>query len=115
MTEDHSELNLCPNCGKENLPMATRCVHCGAEMESLFTISGKPQMPEEETEDSLPDIIEEIRNDPALQIPAEDRPSPESQPSDQADEPTLPEDQLPTGWSRCVNVPRKKRMPSAVW
>lgn len=95
MTEDHSELNLCPNCGKENLPMATRCVYCGSEMESLFTISGQAQMPDEEAEDSLPDIIEEIRNDPALQIPAEEHPSPESQPADQADEPTLPGDQLP--------------------
>ena len=95
MTEDHSELNLCPNCGKENLPMATRCVHCGSEMESLFTISGQPQMPDEEAEESLPDIIEEIRNDPALQTPAEDHPNPESEPPNQADEPRLPGDKLP--------------------
>ena len=95
MTEDHSDLNLCPNCGKENLPMATRCVHCGSEMESLFTISGQSQIPDDETEDSLPDIIEEIRNDPSLQVPAEPEPNPEAQPADQPDEPTLPEDQLP--------------------
>lgn len=95
MTEDHSELALCPNCGKENLPMATRCVHCGSEMESLFTISGQPQIPDEETEDSLPDIIEEIRNDPSLQVPAEPEPQPEAQTTEHLDEPTLPEDQLP--------------------
>ena len=95
MTEEHSELNLCPNCGKENLPMATRCVHCGSEMESLFTISGKPQVPDEEIEDSLPDIIEEIRNDPALQVPAEAEPTPKSQPADQIDESVLDREQLP--------------------
>lgn len=75
--------------------MATRCVHCGSEMESLFTIFGQPQVPEEEGEDSLPDIIEEIRTDPALQVPAEPEPNPEAQPSDQAEEQTLPGDQLP--------------------
>ena len=95
MTEDHSELSLCPNCGKENLPMATRCVHCGSAMESLFTISGQTQLPDEESEDSLPDIIEEIRNDPALQVPTEPEPNPEAQPVGQGDEPTLPEDQMP--------------------
>jgi uncharacterized membrane protein YvbJ len=71
MTEDHAEFNLCPNCGKENLPMATRCVHCGSDMESLFTIFGQPQDSDEQSEDSLPDIIEEIRNDPSLKTPAE--------------------------------------------
>jgi len=95
MTEDLSELNLCPNCGKENLPMATRCVHCGSDMESLFTISGQTQLPYEEAEDSLPDIIEEIRNDPALQVPGKPEPNPESQTADQGDEPTLPADQMP--------------------
>ena len=95
MTEDHSELNLCPNCGKENLSMATRCVHCGSEMESLFTIFGQSQAPDEEAEDSLPDIIEEIRNDPSLLIPAEPEPSQEVQHEDQTDEAALPADQLP--------------------
>ncbi len=84
MTEDHSELNLCPNCGKENLPMATRCVHCGSEMEALFTIFGQSPAPDEESEDSLPDLIENIRNDPSLQVPAELEPTPESQPGDSA-------------------------------
>lgn len=95
MTEDHSELNLCPLCGKENLPMATRCVHCGAEMESLFTISGQTQLPDGEPEDSLPDIIEEIRNDPALQTPKAIEPNPEQQPADQIDESVLDREQLP--------------------
>ena len=95
MTEDHSDLNLCPNCGKENLPMATRCVQCGSEMESLFTIFGQSQMPDEESDDSLPDIIEEIRNDPSLQVPAEERPSPEVVPADRIDESILDSEQLP--------------------
>jgi hypothetical protein len=95
MTEDHSELNLCPNCGKENLPMATRCVHCGSEMESLFTISGQSQGSDEDTEDSLPDIMEEIRNDPSLQTPAEEQPNAEVVPEDEIDESMLNSDQLP--------------------
>ena len=95
MTEDHSDLNLCPNCGKENLPMATRCVHCGLEMEALFTVFGQAQRSDEEPEDSLPDIIEEIRNDPSLQIPADEQPSPEVAPADQNDESNLNSDHLP--------------------
>ena len=95
MTEEHSELNLCPNCGKENLPMATRCVHCGSDMEALFNISGQAQRSDEELEDSLPDIIEEIRNDPSLQTPAEEQPSPELAPADQIDESILNSEQLP--------------------
>ncbi len=95
MTEDHSELNLCPNCGKDNLPMATRCVHCGSDMEALFTILGQPQMPDEEAEESLPDIIEEIRNDPSLQTPAEEQLSPELVPTDRIDESILDSEQLP--------------------
>ena len=100
MTEDHSELSLCPNCGKENLPMATRCVHCGSDMESLFTIFGQPQMPDEESEDSLPDIIEEIRNDPSLQTPAEENPSQELAPDDQIDESILNSEDLPDWLSK---------------
>ncbi len=95
MTEDHSELNLCPNCGKENLPMATRCVHCGSDMEALFTIFGQSQVPDEESEDSLPDIIEEIRNDPSLQTPSEEPPSPGLTPADQIDESILNSAELP--------------------
>ncbi len=95
MTEDHSELNLCPKCGMENLPMATRCVHCGAEMESLFTISGQAQRSDEESEESLSDIIEEIRNDPSLKTPAEVAPIPEIPPADQIDESVLNSQELP--------------------
>ncbi len=95
MTEDHAELNLCPNCGKENLPMATRCVHCGSDMESLFTIFGQSQDPDEQSEDSLPDIIEEIRNDPSLKTPAEVAPIPEIQPAEQIDESLLNSEELP--------------------
>ena len=95
MTEDHTELNLCPNCGKENLPMATRCVHCGSDMESLFTIFGQSQDPGEKSEDSLPDIIEEIRNDPSLKTPAEVVPIPEISPAEQIDESVLNSEELP--------------------
>jgi len=95
MTEDHSELNLCPNCGKENLPMATRCVHCGSDLEALFTIFGQSQSSDEEAEESLPDIIEEIRNDPSLQTPVEEQSSPELAPADQIDESILNSEQLP--------------------
>jgi hypothetical protein len=95
MTEDHTELNLCPNCGKENLPMATRCVHCGSDMESLFTIFGQPQDSDEKSEDSLPDIIEEIRNDPSLKTPAEVAPIPEIPPAEQIDGSVLNSEELP--------------------
>ena len=95
MTEDHPDLNPCPNCGKENLPMATRCVHCGSDMEALFTIYGQVQQPDEETEDSLPEIIEEIRNDPSLQPPAEEKPESEEASVANFDESLLDSDQLP--------------------
>jgi len=95
MTEDHSELNLCPICGKENLPMATRCVHCGAEMESLFTISGQQPSPDEQSDDSLPDIMEEIRNDPSLKTPPEEQPTSEVSSIDQFDEAVLNSEELP--------------------
>lgn len=75
--------------------MATRCVHCGAEMESLFTISGQAQGSNEESEDSLSDIIEEIRNDPSLKTPAEVEPIPENPPADQIDESVLNSQELP--------------------
>ena len=100
MTDDHSEINLCPHCGKENLPMVTRCVHCGSEMESLFTIFGQPPAQDGDSEDSLPDIIEEIRNDPALQAPTEHEPNHEDQPAERSDEPQLPGDQLPDWLAR---------------
>ena len=75
--------------------MATRCVHCGSDMEALFTILGQSQSPDEQSEDSLPDIIEEIRNDPALQTPAEVEPSPEVLPADQLADSVLNGEQLP--------------------
>ncbi len=37
MTDD---MLICPHCGKENLPQATRCVHCGMLLDSLFKIEG---------------------------------------------------------------------------
>jgi len=75
--------------------MATRCVHCGAEMESLFTLSGQAQRSDEESEDSLSDIIEEIRNDPSLKTPVEVAPIPEIPPADQIDESVLNSEELP--------------------
>jgi len=75
--------------------MATRCVHCGSDMESLFTIFGQSQDPDEQSEDSLPDIIEEIRNDPSLKTPAELAPIPEIPPTEQIDESVLNSEELP--------------------
>lgn len=75
--------------------MATRCVHCGSEMEDLFTIFGQPQSPDEQSEDSLPDIIEEIRNDPSLKTPTEVEPIPEVPPADQINESLLNSEELP--------------------
>ena len=69
MTDDHSEVNLCPKCGKENLPMVTRCVHCGAEMESLFTIFGQPQEPDEDAEESLPTSSKKFATIPRYRRP----------------------------------------------
>ncbi|MDI9531023.1 MAG: hypothetical protein WBJ23_03325 [Anaerolineaceae bacterium] len=97
MTEESSELNLCPNCGKENLPMATRCVHCGAEMESLFTFYGQKDFPEDEAEETPPvtEIIEEMRSDPALQAPGNPEPEAQQPPEEAAEAASLPSEPLP--------------------
>ncbi len=55
---------LCPHCGKENLPQATRCVHCGEDLEELFRIEGvedNSALPEE-PEMTASDLIEAFRN-----------------------------------------------------
>lgn len=87
MTEGYPEIHLCPVCGKENLPMATRCVHCGSEMETLFTLDGLVSTPEEDDRSSLSEIIANMQNDPALQTPVEPEIQPEELTEDQPNEP----------------------------
>ncbi len=56
---------LCPHCGKENLPQATRCVHCGEDLEELFRIEGMEDNSalQEEPDISVADLLESFRND----------------------------------------------------
>jgi len=56
---------LCPHCGKENLPVATRCVHCGEDLEDLFRIEGTDPdagLPEEQ-DISVSDLLQAFRQE----------------------------------------------------
>ncbi|MFZ3069887.1 MAG: hypothetical protein WA110_02025 [Anaerolineaceae bacterium] len=63
------EMIICPHCGEENLPQATRCVHCGLDLEQLFTIEGIGEtlagMPDflDDDQDSLPEVLRELRRE----------------------------------------------------
>lgn len=63
MTE---ELRDCPHCGKQNLPTASRCVHCGLDLEEFFTFDGQndsgeaPLVPPGE-EEGLPELLRDLQ------------------------------------------------------
>lgn len=58
---------ICPNCGEENLPQATRCLHCGLDLEQVFSINGleNNRLTDESLSKSdgtdLPEILQELR------------------------------------------------------
>jgi len=56
-------LILCPHCGKENLPQATRCVYCGEDLEELFRIEGVEDNTalQDEPGISTADLVEALR------------------------------------------------------
>jgi len=58
-----AELILCPHCGKENLPQATRCVYCGEDLEELFRIEGVEDNTalQDEPGISTADLVEALR------------------------------------------------------
>jgi len=63
MTE---ELRDCPHCGNKNLPTASRCVHCGLELEEFFSFEGQndsgevPLVPPGE-EEGLPELLRDLQ------------------------------------------------------
>ena len=58
-----AEMLPCPHCGKENLPQATRCVHCGEDLEELFRIEGVEEDAalQDEPDISAADLVEAFR------------------------------------------------------
>ena len=60
---------ICPHCGEENLPQATRCVHCGLPLEALFQIEGLDEHSDESStfqdddRDDLPEILQDLRHE----------------------------------------------------
>jgi hypothetical protein len=70
-----AEMILCPHCGKENLPQATRCVHCGEDLEELFRIEGMEDNSalQEEPDISVADLLESFRNDSTQKTKKQDR------------------------------------------
>ena len=63
MTE---ELRDCPHCGNKNLPTASRCVHCGLELEEFFSFEGQNDsgevplvLPGEE--EGLPELLRDLQ------------------------------------------------------
>lgn len=63
------EMIICPHCGEENLPQATRCVHCGLPLEELFQIEGLDEHSNESStfqdddQDDLPKILQDLRHE----------------------------------------------------
>lgn len=63
------EMIICPHCGEENLPQATRCVHCGLPLEGLFQIEGLDEHSTESStfqdddRDDLPKILQDLRRE----------------------------------------------------
>lgn len=61
------ELLICPHCGEENLPSATRCLHCGLPLEEAFSIDGLKDISDSLTadfvkdeDDSLPELFRDL-------------------------------------------------------
>jgi len=60
------ELCVCPNCGGKNLLQASRCVHCGLELEEFFHIEDQieadsPLVLNPEDEDGLPELLRDLQ------------------------------------------------------
>lgn len=60
------ELRVCPNCGEKNLLQASRCVHCGLELEDFFRIEGQselssPPLVSAEGEEGLPELLRDLQ------------------------------------------------------
>lgn len=66
MAEETHEMQPCPVCGEDNLPQATRCVHCGSDLDALFTFVGQQDLPVEEQETDLPQILEALHGQDSL-------------------------------------------------
>ena len=61
---------ICPHCGEENLPGATRCLHCGLPLDQAFAIDGVEDANDPlagsfsaEGEKDLPDILRDLHNE----------------------------------------------------
>lgn len=74
---------ICPHCGKENLPQATRCVYCGYELEDFFKIEGTKNIsPLPGSKEELPEILRDLR---AEEQQAQ-KPQEETEPSSRSEE-----------------------------
>ena len=51
MMTDDLRCKPAQKCGKENLTHMTRCVHCGNELEDLFSFDGQIELPDDENKD----------------------------------------------------------------
>lgn len=64
------EMLTCPYCGKDNLPQAMRCIHCGKELEILFYLgNGEPEDlygSGADNKDGLPEMLKDLREASAL-------------------------------------------------
>ena len=69
----NAEMITCPHCGKENLPQATRCVHCGEDLDEVFKIEGVENipLPSEGPDVSVSELLQAFRQPDK---PAEDKP-----------------------------------------
>ena len=64
------DLLICPHCGEENLPSATRCLHCGLPLEEAFAIDGLQDISDSLTadfvkdeDDSLPELFRDLHEE----------------------------------------------------
>ena len=104
----NAEMITCPHCGKENLPQATRCVHCGEDLDEVFKIEGveNTPVPSEGSDVSVSELLQAFRQPDK---PAEDAPLPAGAPvpgslpieeNPQPDKPVEDENQAPEWLTR---------------
>ena len=102
MAENPEEMVICPHCGEKNLPQASRCVHCGKELESFYHIEGDDTAPDnssgqnEDEVQNLSEILNSLQKDATFKVTPEDQPvNPAGLGNSGAGQPSKVEDQGP--------------------